>query len=256
MCHCRPAPVSPPAPWRSLFRRIENTAGRVLTRSLATVAGGRHGIDIGPRGIHRHIHVGKLSLHQLELADRLPELLALMEIGDDDIEASGHDPERSGRKHDPLIIEAGHKHLDALTHAAKHVFLRHLAIREDEFRRVRSAHAELVELLAGREAGKCLFHQESGDAARSGCRIGLGVDDQDICVRAVGDPHLAAVQDITVAALVCLEFHRNNIGAGAGLGHGKRPDMLARNQLRQISALLCRFAVAVDLIEQRFEWAP
>src|SRR6185437_14468400 len=61
-----------------LFRRIENGASGILARGLAAVAGLRHRIDIGARGIHGRVHVGDLALHELEGADRLAELLALM----------------------------------------------------------------------------------------------------------------------------------------------------------------------------------
>src|SRR5690606_19523511 len=54
-----------------VFRRIENAARRILARRLAPVAGCCYRIGIGARGVEDHIHVGKLALHELELANRL-----------------------------------------------------------------------------------------------------------------------------------------------------------------------------------------
>src|SRR5262249_30167992 len=44
-------------------------------------------------------------------------------------------------------------------------------------------------------------------------------------------------------------LHRDDIGAGARLGHGERADMLAGDELSEIAALLLVRAVAADLID-------
>ena len=49
---------------------------------------------------------------------------------------------------------------------------------------------------------QALLDQEGGDAARAGVRIGLGVDDERVGMRAVGDPHLGAVEHVAVALLL------------------------------------------------------
>ena len=100
-----------------------------------------------------------------------------------------------------------------------------------------------------REAGKALLDEEGRDAARAGGGIGLGVDHQGLGDGTVGDPHLGAVEDVTVAALVGARRHGDDVGAGAGLGHGERADMLAGDQLRQVCALLRLAAVAADLVD-------
>src|SRR5215470_10845001 len=58
---------------------VEDRAGGVLAGGFAAVAGFRHGIDVRLAGVHADIHVGDLALHQLKLADRLAELLALVD---------------------------------------------------------------------------------------------------------------------------------------------------------------------------------
>jgi hypothetical protein len=82
------------------------------------------------------------------------ELLALVDVGHDDVERRLHEAERAGGKHGALVVEAGHQDLDALPRLAEHVVLGHFAVLEDEFAGFRAAHAELVELLGDGEAGK------------------------------------------------------------------------------------------------------
>src|SRR6516164_3643619 len=68
---------------------------------------------------------------------------------------------------------------------------------------------------------------------------------------AVGDPQLAAVEDVSVALSVGAQSHRDDIRAGAGLTHRQCADMLAGDQLWQILALLSFGAVAADLIDAK-----
>ena len=134
-------------------------------------------------------------------------------------------------------------------HLAQHVLRGHLAILEHQLAGVGAAHAELVELLRGREALHALLDQEGRDALRARRRIGLGVDDERVGVRPVGDPHLAAVEDEAVALLLGPRLHADDVGAGAGLAHGERAHMLAGDQLRQVFALLRLAAVAAELVD-------
>src|SRR5579862_3479158 len=82
---------------------VKDRAGGVLARGLAAVAGARHGIDIGFRGVERHIHVGELGLDELEASDRLAELGALMDVWNDQVEACLHHAERARRQHGALV---------------------------------------------------------------------------------------------------------------------------------------------------------
>ncbi len=85
--------------------------------------------------------------------------------------------------------------------------------------------------------------------ARAGSRIGLGVDHVDAGLGAVGDPHLAAVQHVVVAVPDRFQPHADHVGAGVGLGHGQRADVLAAAQLRQVLLLLFFAAVLADLVD-------
>jgi len=74
----------------------------------------------------------------------------------------------------------------------------------------------------------------------SGEHVGFG---------AIGDPHLRAVQHVTIAAFVGAESHRNNVGTRAGFAHGERADVIARNQFRQVAPLLLLVGIASNLID-------
>ena len=54
----------------------------------------------------RGVHVGDLALHQLERADRLAELLALVHVGQHHVHAGLHDADRPRRQHRALVVEA------------------------------------------------------------------------------------------------------------------------------------------------------
>src|SRR4029077_13153156 len=59
-----------------LFGGIEDGAGGVLSGGFVAVEGLANRVDVGTAGGKRGVHVGELALHELELADRLTELLA------------------------------------------------------------------------------------------------------------------------------------------------------------------------------------
>ena len=160
-----------------------------------------------------------------------------------------HDADTDPGKHDPLVVQTGHQHPDALSFGAHDILGRDVAIGEDEFAGVGAAHPELVQLLRRREPVEAFLDQEGGDALRPCGRVGLGVDHQHIRVWTVGDPHLAAIQDVAVATFLGPQRHRDDIRPGAGLRHGERSDMLARTETGQIAGLLARRGVPVDLVD-------
>jgi len=80
-------------------------------------------------------------------------------------------------------------------------------------------------------------------------RIGLGIDDQGVGIRAVGDPHLAAIEDVVIALAVGAQSHRHHVGTGTRLTHGQGADVFAGDELGQVLLLLLGTAVAADLID-------
>jgi hypothetical protein len=100
-------------------------------------------------------------------------------------------------------------------------------VLEDEFAGIRSAHAELVEFLRGRESLEALFDQERRDALVSGSGIDRGIHDQRVGDRPVGDPHLVTVQHVAVALRLRVQAHAHDVGARAGFAHGQRAHVFA-----------------------------
>ena len=180
---------------------------------------------------------------------RLPELLALADIGHDQVERRPHDAERPAGEHDPLIVEAGHQDPRPLAFRAEEVFGRHLAIGEDELAGLRPAHAELVELARDGEPGRATLDDEGGDAAAPRFHARTGIDDGEVGAWTVGDPHLAAIEDEAVATLLGDEPHRHHVGTCLAFRHGEGAEMLARNQLRQIAPLLLAGSPAAQLVD-------
>ena len=222
---------------------------------IAHIACAANGIYIGASGLPGRIHVGNLALHQLEFADRLAELLAFVQEGDDDIHAAGHDAERAAAKHGAFVIEAGHQHFRAVADATQHIFFRHFAVVEEQGEGVRAAHAQLVEMGAVGEALHAFFDDEGSHAFGPGVRVGLGVNDQGIGVATVGNPHLGTVEDVAricpTSLFLGFQLHRDDIGTGIRLGHGECADVFAGDQLGQVFLALGPGAVAADLIDAK-----
>src|SRR5205823_3406496 len=139
---------------------VKNRAGGVLAGGLAAIQRLADGVHISAACGERRVHVGELALHQLEFADRLAELLALVHVRDHDVEARCHDAKRAAGEDRALVIESGHQHFHAVAFAAKDVLGGHLAVAKHELAGVRAAHAELVELLGGGEALHAFFDDE------------------------------------------------------------------------------------------------
>src|SRR5215831_4112591 len=223
---------------------VEDRAGGVLAGGLAAVERLPDRVDVSAARGERRVHVGELALHQLELADRLAELLALVHVGHDDVEAGRHDAQRPAREHRALVIQARHQDFHALRFLAEHVLGGNFAVAEHQLAGVRPAHAELVQLLRGGESPHPFFDNESGDRFR-----GLAVDHQNVGIRTVGDPHLVAVEDVAVAPAVRAQAHPHDVGSRSRLGHRERAHRLPRHQLRQIALLLCCAPVPADLVD-------
>ncbi len=100
-----------------------------------------------------------------------------------------------------------------------------------------------------REPLEGLFNDKGGNALGPGIGIGFGIDDQRMGIRPVGDPHLVAIEDATIALFLGLKLHRDNVGSSARLAHRQRPDMFATDQFGQVFGLLFGRGVAFDLVD-------
>ncbi|MNE56025.1 hypothetical protein D3C80_1509010 [compost metagenome] len=160
-----------------------------------------------------------------------------------------HDAGRAAGQHHTFVVQAAHQDAHAAVKLAQNVLCRHFHAIEEQLAGVGPAHAQLVELVAAAEAFPVALDDERGDAVRTLVQVGLGVNHVGIGVGTVGDPGLAAVEHVVIAAFFCAQFHRHHVGAGIGLAHGQGADVLAADQLGQVLELLLVGAVAVDLVD-------
>ena len=138
--------------------------------------------------------------------------------------------------------------LVALADFAEHVRFRHAAVFENQLAGGRRADAELVFLLADGEAGEVALDEERGDAVVAGLGIDGGEDDEESGFVAVGDPQLAAVEDVVAAFGVGAGRQRERVAAGAGFGERVGADGVGCHA-RQVALLLLVVAPAQQRVD-------
>ena len=150
------------------------------------------------------------------------------------------------RDHDqPLLRQILHQLDETLAlFAAEQVLRRQFDVLEEQFGGVGGVEAELLQLAAAAEAWRIGgLHHHQRDALGAFLRVGLGDNDNEIGVLAVGDEGLRAVEHVAVAGFSRGGAHALQIGTGAGLGHGDGADHLAAHKLGQPALLLLVGAV-------------
>ena len=132
--------------------------------------------------------------------------------------------------------------------SAEQVLGRQRHVLEEQLRGVGLVVAELLQPAAAAEARRVGgLHHHQRDALGALPRIGLGDDDDQVGVLAVGDEGLRAVEDVAVALLHRGGADALQVGAGAGLAHGDGADHLAAGELGQPALLLLLGAEAQDV---------
>ena len=135
-----------------------------------------------------------------------------------------------------------------MVHTTQHIGRRDFHVVEHQLARVAAAHAELVKLLRNAEAWHALFDEEGSHTACAQLGLGLGVHHQSVSIRAVGDPHLAAVEQVIATLVFGLQLHADHVRAGTRFTHGQSAHMFTTDELGQVLLLLGFVAVAVDLV--------
>src|SRR5688572_7988626 len=175
-------------------------------------------VDHQPAGMRLHRHVGQHELDALEGGDRLAELLALLGVADGGVERGLGDADGHGAGGRPRDVEGAHGDLEALPLGAEALSRGDRAVGEVQRDRRRGADAELLLLLADREARRALLDQERRHALRPLGEIDGREDRDDVGVVAVRAPLLGAVEHVVVAAANGRGPEARRVGAGAGLG--------------------------------------
>ena len=106
--------------------------------------------------------------------------------------------------------------------------------------------AQLILGLADGESGEALLDDESGDAVVALALVGHREDDERVCIAAVGDEDLSAVQEPVVAHVDSLGLLSGCVGTRVGFGQTESAELLAGEQVGQVLCLLLVSAVVED----------
>ena len=85
------------------------------------------------------------------------------------------------------------------------------------------------------ETRRALFDDEHRDVAITARRTGLGGDEINVAIYAIGDEHLGAVQHPLIALAMRRAAHASEIRAGVGFGHGDCCDALAGDDVGHVA---------------------
>ena len=252
---------------------------RVTVVALDLEPGEHSGLAVGAQRDHRRL-VGRLRGEQLgharlEIAALLTVLHAGRPVGDDPrrLDAGGEigqdrgrlagdarvrqhaverrlgDADAAGGDVDAPGLEPAHDLSEpASLDAAHEIGGRHQAVLEQQLHRVDALVAELGERFHDAESGMGLLDEEARHAAvtRLRARVGDGQQRERGALAAVGDEHLAAVDDVVVAGASRRRADRLHVGAGVRLGQAQPAAGLAAREGRQEAPALLVGAVVQD----------
>ncbi len=196
------------------------------------------------RRVHLRRHVRQLEADPLEVADRPAELAALLGVGQRRVEGA---PARSRRASAAIEMRPPsstvHRLDEAVAFLPSSASASEAALLEDQRRRVRHPHPDLVLVLADDDPGGVERHHERRDAAVIGAGRGARHHHRDAADGRVGDEVLAPVSTPAVAVAArdaCgSRRHRSRPRARSGpTRRGSRP--LASWAASGASARRCR----------------
>src|SRR5664279_3382416 len=111
--------------------------------------------------------------------------------------------------------------------------------------------SELVQAGGHGYTGKVLLDDECRYAVGACLGRGLGVDQEDVCQRRIGDEHLAAVEDVVISLphRGCLDAD----GVGARVRLGEREGAYGRTSTKRgdVTDPLLLVAVGVDVVQAK-----
>ena len=122
---------------------------------------------------------------------------------------------------------------EAFSFLADQIALRHPHALEEDLRGVRRAHAELVELAGDLDAFGLHRHADQRFVLVRRAVGGVGKQAHPVGLRAVGGPHLAAIDDVIAAVLARGGLDRGDVGAGADLGDAEARHVIPSDRRRQ-----------------------
>lgn len=142
---------------------------------------------------------GQAVLDRLQIRQGRAEGLSLLHKGARPLETCFRRGDGHVSDQEALLRQLVHQVDETLVFLSKHGAGGHAAVLEEQLTGVLRFHAELLEFVALHEALGALVHEEEGDPLSSLGWVGLGADDDQVAVPAVGDVRLAAVDDVVVS---------------------------------------------------------
>ena len=194
--------------------------------------------DQGPSGLDVGRHVGEHESDRLVLDQRAAELLAFLRVLQGELERGPRDAQGHGADDRAGQLEGLERHRRPgmgafarlrqlrleLLDAAEHVLGRDGHVLEDHLGRVRGPDAHLLFLFALPQALGARPHHEAGLAPGAELRLDGSHHHVNVGDAAVGDEDLLAVDHPVAVLADGAGLHRRHVGAGLGLGDGKRAE--------------------------------
>jgi len=226
------------------FAREELRHRRGLREVTSLVFLPRRFPDENTSGLDLGRHVDELLLHRLELPDRLPELPALVGVGECEVVAALREPDTHRGHRDAAAVEDLQELLEALSARAEQVRLRHAHALERQLARVGRAPAELLHRLGDHVARGAVRDDDVGDLALAGDRRDRHARG-DVCP-GIRDEHLRAVDDPFAVLEPRGRSRRAGVGACVRLGQPERRKLPAGSKAGKPLAPLLLVPEVVD----------
>ena len=172
-------------------------------------------------------------MDDLVVEQRTAEHLALACVLRRLVDQPLHADHGGDRAPQPLLLELLHLVDEAHAFLADQVPHRYLHFVEEDLRGVRRAHAELVELLHDLNAGRLHRQTDQRLVLVDWPSPRIGQQAHPVGLRAVGRPHLAAVDHIVAADAARGRLERRDIGTGTDFRDAEAGHVVTRNRRRQ-----------------------
>ncbi|MNT00167.1 hypothetical protein D3C72_1345900 [compost metagenome] len=186
-----------------------------------------------------------MLLHELERADLAAELLALQRVVDRQVQRALRRANRAHGHVQAAEVQADQDLAQPLAFLAEQVGGGHLGVFEREGGRAGAAREHGFHR-CGAVRRHVALHQEQRQLAVAGLAEGARHHDAEVGEHAVGDPQLAAVEHVAVAALVGAGLDLGHVGADVRL-RDRHEGLALIAQQRAHETFLLRFgAVGVD----------
>ena len=130
------------------------------------------------------------------------------------------EPQHLGANADSAFVQSLDRDFVTFAGLSENVRFWNAHVLHDEFARAGGANAELVFFLAHGESGRFLLDNECGDAAVAGRRIDVREQDEDAGFLGIGDPKLAAINNVLVPAQFGARLHGKGVGTRTSLAQG------------------------------------